>query len=419
MILYQHQLDILKEDPKKVGLFLGTGSGKTSTALALCKAIRTLIICPKTQKQDNNWGREMQRMTNADLPTPSMTLIVSKEEFRRDHEKLPPFDAVIVDEAHTCLGVLPDVRYKKKVAIPKTSQLFEALDTYLERTKPERLYLCTATIGKSPMTIWGAGKLLGKDWDFFKFRDTYYFQLPRPGRPIWVVNQDYVLKDRLADTVRKLGYVGRLQDWFDVPDQTFHTKYVELTEDQKKAMKEATLDFPEPMTLIGKKHQIENGLLTGNEYSSEKQFKNAKIDMLKEIMFEFDKVIIFAKYTAQINQIEKELGKEVKVLVMDGRTKDKGVIINEAKNSKGKCALVVQSQISAGWELPEFSVMVFASMTNSYVDYVQSQGRVLRSNAIKKNLYIHLIVKGGIDEAIYRSIMNKESFNERIYAESL
>jgi superfamily II DNA or RNA helicase len=213
--------------------------------------------------------------------------------------------------------------------------------------------------------------------------------------------------------------VGRLQDWFDVPEQTFQTKFLELTAEQKEAIKEATLEFPEPMTLIGKKHQIENGLLVGDEYSSEKNFKNAKIEVLKDLAYEFDKMIVFAKYTAQINLIARELGKDTKVLVMDGRTKDKGAIINEAKGTNGRCVLIVQSSISAGWELPQFSVMVFASMTNSYVDREQGEGRILRSNAIKKNLYIDLVVKGGIDEAVYNSIKNKKDFNERIYAEAL
>lgn len=418
MILYQHQLDILKEDPLKTGLFLGTGSGKTSTALALARK-RTLVICPKTQKQDKNWEREYKRMGEHGHPIPDSLTIISKEEFRRDWQDLPAFNTVIVDEAHTCLGVLPETRQRNKMPIPKTSQLFEALDMYLQKTKPERLYLCTATIGKSPMTIWGAAKLLGKNWDFFRFRDTFYFQLPRPGRPIYIVRQDYALKDRLAENVRKLGYVGRLQDWFDVPEQTFQTKFLELTTEQKEAIKEATREFPEPMTLIGKKHQIENGLLVGNEYSSEKNFKNAKIEKLKELAFEFDKMIVFARYTAQIDLIARELGKETKVLIMDGRTKDKGAIINDAKNTNGRCILIVQSSISAGWELPQFSVMVFASMTNSYTDREQGEGRILRSNAIKKNLYIDLVVKGGIDEAVYNSIKSKKDFNERIYAETL
>jgi predicted helicase len=75
----------------------------------------------------------------------------------------------------------------------------------------------------------------------------------------------------------------------------------------------------------------------------------------------------------------------------------------------------VQAQISAGWELPECPVMVFASRTYSWVDYEQAIGRIQRVNNIKKNLYINLVVKGGVDEAIDKSLLNKKDFSERVY----
>ena len=157
MQLYNHQQKIIDDDPKKTGLFLSTGSGKTRIALLLAIG-KTLVICPKTQKEDGNWEREVKKLgLKIELDT------ISKETFRRDHEKLPRYDTVICEEAHTLLGVTPNVRYKNKQAIPKTSQLYEALESFLNRIQPERLYLVTATIIKNPMTVWGAGKLLGKN----------------------------------------------------------------------------------------------------------------------------------------------------------------------------------------------------------------------------------------------------------------
>lgn len=418
MKLYQHQLDILKEDPLKTGLFLGTGSGKTSTALALAKG-HALVICPKTQKQDDNWGKEFTRMINHNIPTCRAVTTISKEEFRRDWERLPHYDTVIVDEAHTCLGVTPDVRYKNKQPIPKTSQLFEALQQYLERTKPERLYLCTATIGKSPMTIWAAAVLLGKKWDFFKFRQTFYFQLNRPGRPIWVIRTDAETKERLALNVRKIGYVGQLSNYFDVPDQTYTTRYVEKTKEQEEAIEEAKIDYPDPLVFVGKCHQIENGLLTGDEFNDEKRFKNAKLEAIADLAYQFPQMIIFARYTGQIKMINQMLQKEgYYVQTLDGKTKDKGEVLENLKQ-RDRYILIAQSQISAGWELPDCPVMVFASMTNSFVDRVQGEGRILRANRLKKNLYIDLVVRGGIDQAVYNSIKNKKDFNERIYVETL
>ncbi len=416
MELFKHQKDIINDDPKKTGLFLGTGSGKSRIGLLLAQG-KTLIICPKTLKEDGNWQREFDKIyaVEGTTVTSSNLTIISKEEFRRDHAKLPKFDTVIVDEAHTCLGVTPNIRWKNKQPIPKTSQLFEALEAFIQRTKPERLYLCTATIIKSPMTVWGAGKILGKKWDFYKFRNAFYVRLPMPGREVWVAKKDDTTKNLLAKLVKELGYTGRLEDFFDVPPQTYKTMYVELTKEQKDRIKDIKLEYPEPIVQLGKIHQIENGVLAGNEFSKPELFDNAKIDKILELSIEFPRMVIFAKYRAQIEQIALVLRKEgKKVLILTGDTKDRGTLIAEANNSK-ECIFIAQAQISAGWELPEYPCMVFASRTFSYVDFAQSLGRIQRANNIKKNLYINLVVKGVIDEAIDKALTNKQDFDERIY----
>lgn len=412
MQLYEHQRHIIEEDPKYIGLWLGTGSGKTLTALLLARG-KTLVVCPKMQRQDLTWERQA-RAANIKLDM----LVVSKEEFRAHQQDLGKYDTVIVDEAHTCLGATPNVRYVKTEAVPKVSQIYEALCAYTARHKPKRLYLVSATIIRSPMTVWAAMQLVGKvKVDFFKFRSTFYTRLPMPGREVWVARTDSASKDVLAMMVRGMGYVGRLQDFFDVPPQTFVTKYVELTAEQKARMKEIPMEFPDPIVQIGKKHQIENGVLAGNEFSKPEIFDNNKIDMLLAYADEFPQMIVFAKYTAQIDSIAAAMQKaKKKFFILDGRTKDRDTLMQDAKTSK-EYVFIAQAQISAGWELPECPVTVFASRTYSFVDYDQALGRTQRANNIKKNLYINLVVRNGPDEGVDKALKNKSDFSERIYAE--
>jgi hypothetical protein len=411
-MLYKHQSDIINEDKPKTGLFLGTGSGKTLIALLLARG-NTLIICPKTQHEDRNWHREVEK-NNLKL---NITTI-SKETFRRDYLKLPAYDTVIVDECHTVLGVTPNIRWVKKQSRPRASQLYEALKEYLQKTKPKRFYLATATIMRSPMTVWGASQLLGYNFNFYEWRNTFYKQLPMPGRDVWIPRTDDATKERLANVVRKMGYVGRLEDFFDVPDQTHKVIHIELTDKQKKRIKEIPMEYPDPIVQIGKKHQIENGGLTGDEYSDPEFFDNGKIDILEDLAIEFPKMVVFAKYKAQIAQIATKLKTNGhKVITLTGETKDRGNAILEANNSK-ECVFIAQAQISAGWELPSFPVMVFASRTYSFVDLDQSLGRIQRANNIKKNLYIYLVVKGGVDEAVHKCLEMKKDFNEKLYVTS-
>lgn len=409
MKLFQHQKDIIRDNPTKCGLFLGTGSGKTLIALSLARG-KTLVICPKTQKEDQNWERENKKnKLNVDLT------VISKETFRRDHPFLPAFDTVIVDEAHTCLGVTPNTRQRKKVIIPRASQIFEALQVYLYRNPPKRLYLATATIMKSPMTVWAAGNILGKHWDFLQFRAEYYTKLPMPGRDVFAPRRDADTKNRLAQLVKDMGYVGRLEDYFDVPDQTYRTISIGLTKDQEKRIKDMKIEYPEPIVRIGKINQIENGILAGDEFNAPESFSNEKEDKILELAVEFPKMVVFVKYTAQIESLKNSLEKAgKKVLTLTGATSDRGNVIAEA-NSLNECIFIAQAQISAGWELPSFPLMVFASRTYSFVDYDQALGRIQRVNNIKKNLYINLVVKGGVDEAIDKCISQKQDFNERLY----
>lgn len=409
--LYKHQQDIISADPKRTGLWLGTGSGKTLIALSLARG-KTLIIAPKTQKEDRNWERENERHNlNKDIT------VVSKETFRRDAHLLPIYQTVIVDEAHTALGVTSGTKWVKRVEYPKTSQLFEALQTYIKRTNPERLYLCTATLLKSAMTVWGAGVILGRDWDFFDFRKTFYTFIHEVGpRGAWLPKTDIETKKRLAKAVKSLGYVGRLEDYFDVPEQTFKTDYIELTQEQKNRIKDMRVEYPDPLIRALKVHQIENGVLAGDEFNAPQHFSNNKIDRLIDYAYEFPRMIVFARYSEQIKDIADALKKTgKKIFVLTGDTKDRGVLFEEAKKTS-EYVFIAQSTISAGWELKECPVMIFASCDYSFVNLDQALGRIQRADNIKKNLYIYFVVKGGTDEAVYKALSMKQDFNEKLYA---
>lgn len=409
MNLFTHQQQIISDDPKKCGIWWGTGSGKTRVALMLARG-KTLVICPKTQKLDRNWEREAEKLgLEIDLT------VISKETFRRDAMGIGRFDTVIVDEAETCLGVTPNTRQRNRVVIPKASQLFEALEAFLERTNPSRLYLCTATITRSPMTVWAAARLLGRDWNFYKYRDFFYFRLPMPGREVWSIKNTEECKYKLAQAVRGMGYVGRLEDWNDVPDQNYKEDYVELKEGQKKRLKELKLEYPDPIVCLGKRLQVENGVLVGDEYTASERFPHEKLDRIFKYAEEFPRLIIWAKYTGQIQYYYDELIKKgYTVYLLTGQSKDRDTLFKTLGENE-KAILIAQCQISAGWELPEYPVMIFASMSYSIADRIQAEGRIQRVNNIKKNLYITLTVRGGVDEAVRETIKNKKDFSERVY----
>lgn len=413
--LYQHQLNIINDDKKKCGLFLGTGSGKSLTSLMLAQG-KVLVICPKTIKEAGTWNKALEVSEREDI---SVT-IISKETFRRDHEILERCDTLIIDEIHSVAGLTPDIRYKNKQPIPKASQLFEATQAYIKRVRPERIYALTATPTRNPMCVLGIAWILGENWDFYKFRDVYYTQVNIGSRKIWVVRKSHEVKERQGKAVRNLGYTGKLSDYFDFPEQVYITKEVGLTSEQIKKLRELPLEYPDPIVLCGKRNQVENGILNGDKFNDTEYFDNRKLEVLVDYAMEFPKMIVFSKYIHQIEKIagaiKKETGK--KVFIITGDVKERGDIIEEAEKTE-ECVLIVSSQISAGWEAPSFPVMIFASMSFSLIDRVQGEGRILRANNLKKNLYITLVARDKedtVDEAVFEAIENKKDFSEAIYS---
>ncbi len=416
--LYEHQKKIIEEGKKKCGLFIGTGGAKTRTALEMSEG-STLVICPKQQREDKTWEINAEKFGII-----CNLKVVSKEDIRRDWEDLPYFDTVIIDECHTVLGVTADTRTRNKKQVPKTSQIFEAVLSFLIKNPPKRLYLCSATPVGKPMNLWAIAKLLGCHWDYFGFRQKYYFEVRMGQRRIWLPKKDKETKDEMARLIKHFGYTGALSDFADVPEQTCKTVKIDLSEEQKVALKKLATEEADPLVRRSRARTVESGVLYGKKVESVGKtdtmvnkttiFRSYKIDYILERALEFPKLLIFANYTAQINETARVLRKEgYTVHTLTGATKDRS-FIKEVDESDEPCIVIAQSSVSAGYELPSFPCVVFASLSWKVVDHIQAKGRVLRMNKLKKNLYIYLVVEGGPDEDCYNAIMDGNDFIEKV-----
>lgn len=417
---YDIQKKIIEEDKLVTGIFLGTGVGKTLPALVLGEG-STLVIVPKQLKLDRNWEKNNEKFALEKNLT-----VVSYEMFWRHPEEWKLFDTMIMDEGHKALGVLPETRQRNKVAIPKTSKVFEGILTYLHQFPPKRLYITTATPMSKPMNVWAIAKLFGKNWDFYKFRTTFYFPTMMGRRQIWIPRKDEQTQQRLALAVQKLGYTGSLSDFMDVPEQTQLEVSIPLSDEQKKALNQLNEDEADPLVRRARMRTIENGVLYGKkvEEVSEKEdrmvsdtilFKNGKIDYIIERAEEFPKLFIFAAYTAQVEEIARALRAEgyTDVHTLTGQTRDRGTVIESMEKLK-KGIVVVASQICEGYRVPSAPCMIFASKSNRFVHYDQGKGRILDGQHLKKNLYIHLVVPDGADEDCHKAIMSGADFQEKL-----
>lgn len=423
-MIAQHQLDFEKIAKPYYGLWDGTGTGKTRTALYTLRAYANsgdlLVIAPKKSVQKCQWVKEA---VTIGIRPPD---VISKETFRRDAHKLKRYGAIIVDEAHYVFGVEPQTHRVNKVFVPKTSKLFHNLHTYLQRVRPDRVILATATPNKTAMSVWAAAKLLGIEIDYFEFRKRFYVPIDMGfWNPVYMPIRTDEAKERLAEITKALGRVLRIDDIKDVPPQIYITKEFDLTKAQKDMIKTFSNRFTGDATIRAKTHQVENGVLYEDVYDPRTskitktaiRIDNEKVDYIVERSYEFDKMLIFATYTEQVDMIAEALRKlDKNVFIVDSRTKDIKEVERQVESMRS-AYVVAQSSMSSEWEFKSCPVTIFASLTNRSIDYIQGQGRIQRYDNVKKNTYIHLVTDypKSVDSRWFKTIMSGRDFNEALY----
>ncbi len=394
---YTHQKIILELGPKKHLLAWGCGTGKTYTAIKLCGNKSTLVICPKSIKEQ--WFNEVEKHAEW-----SMGQVFTKEEFKKNHLRCGRFGCIIVDESHFFHGM---TGFRKK------SGMLKALLAYIKLHNPEKIYLLTATPYMStPWNIYAAAQILGYNWDYKKYKEYFFSMVNFGGRfPVPVIKKN-IEKD-IANLVRRLGSTISLQDCFDVPEQTYQVEYFKLTAEQKKAIEGLEEEGIARWTRI---HQICGGTLKSDGYSANAEYECEKMDRVLQLAEEHDKLIIICRYNHEIEVIGNKIKQKLSKIYhkINGSVRNRHEIIKEAEKSK-EAIVIIQASCSEGFELPSFPVMVHYSYDFSLKNAIQMQGRILRANHLKKNVYISLVVKGSIDEDVYKCIQAKKDFDLEIY----
>lgn len=398
MSYYPHQQELLDLNPPKYLLAWGTGVGKTLTSigLALRNCETCLVICPKALKE--NWIRETTGIS-------TRFLVLTKEEFKKEWLTLPPYDGVITDEAHYFAG-FRNTRDQ--------SQLHRALYGYLKKFEIEYVWLLTATPYLStPMNIYALGRLLGKKWEYRKFKDHFFYDVTMGRRTVPMVRPG--IEEDLKKIILELGDTVKLDEITDVPDQLFETEYLSLSDKQRKGIE--NIMESNFIVRFTQQHQIENGALKTDGYRGDKLFPNDKVARILDLATEHPKLAVFCRYSLQIEGLVQALRRQKNlkpIFVITGDTPHRDKVIQRAE-AADEAIILINASCSEGYELPSFGVIVFASLSFSLKDYIQCQGRFLRINRLKKNVFIHL-VSGEIDTAVYECIMKKQDFHLEIYA---
>lgn len=388
MKLYPHQELFINTDPDNALVCFGAGTGKTLTAVLWLKSKqgKKLVIVPKRIKE--KWKDDLKE-NNVEAD------VLTKEEFKKVDIRI--YDVIVFDEFHFANSPLFEPNSRSQV----TEKIY---DWVRYKGKKSRLLGLTATpISSKPANIHTLLTLIGVYIDWKKFREEFYMLTSPPymkGRYIWQPRRDW--RERARELVEKYAWTATMDDIVEeVPEQHEEVIKISLSKNTKDAI-EAVKNDPE----------YESDIAIW--YAQHKLEQKDKIKTIKEISADRSKVIVVAKYLEQIKDLEKALSKERKVYTLTGQTKDPEQVIKEA-NADSECYMIIQADVSEGYELPTFNTMIFASQSWRKISDVQMKARIQRINNLKSNWYYWLVsnsFKGykSKDQQVYDRILKGEDF---------
>ena len=447
---YEHQRVALKNsaDKSEYAYFMEMGTGKTKVTIDNMawlymhrKITASLIIAPKSVY--TNWQSEIETHLpdvlkydvyrwNLDKPKDYFKFEQSKDlkiflinvealSTKRglnacvDYLKTNKLNMVVLDESTTI---------KNRTAI-RTKNILK-----LRSLSAIRRILTGSPITKSPLDLYTQCAFLNPELlgfsSYLTFRNRYAEMGDIPvGSNRWIsIPKYYKNLEELENKLKGFSSRVRKDECLDLEPKVRQKRNIELEGDAKKIyeklrtnalaiVEDSTISFSNKLTEIIKLHQVCNGF-TKNDDGEIMQLHNQKLKALEEILEETDgKVIIWANYIYNIQEIitflEKKYGKESVVSIygaIDVETRKEAV---EKIQKDPKVRFLVGNPTTGGFGLTLTACNTVIYYSNNYNLEVrmQSEDRAHRMGQKGTVVYVDIVAKGTLDEAIMKSLTKK------------
>jgi len=303
-----------------------------------------------------------------------------------------------------------------------------------------RRILTGSPVTKSPLDLYTQCGFLNEFLlgfsSFYSFRNRYAHMLERNfgGRRVQLIGS-YRRLDELSDTIKKFSYRVLKEDCLDLPPKVYTRREVELTEEQSKAyatMKSAALALlkgkmataPHVLTQLMRLHQITCGHLK-NDDGTITDLKNNRMKELLSLLEEVEgKVIIWANYIHDIENIVKIISEEYgddSIVQYYGATSsdDRQKAIKEFQDPDSKVRFFVGNPQTAGYGITLTAANNVVYYSNGYdlEKRLQSEDRAHRIGQEKSVTYIDLIAPKTVDEKIVKALRSKMNIANTIMDE--
>ena len=447
---YKHQRDALQQSAEQTqwAYFMEMGTGKTKVTIDNIgylsfkgKIDSVLIIAPKSVY--TIWETEI----NSHMPN-AIKYKIHKWNIdkQKDIEKLNKYEhlrilLINVEALSTKRGFEACVDY-----LTKNKLNFVALDESttiknrsakrtknilgLRRLSHIRRILTGSPITKSPLDLFTQCQFLSPELlgfsSYLAFRNRYAEMTDIPvgsGRFIQVPKY-YKRLEELEIKLKQFATRIRKDQCLDLKPKVRQKRYIELEGESKKIydrlrtsalaiVEDSTISFSNKLTEIIKLHQVCNGF-TKDDEGKMLRLHDSKLKALDEVISETDgKIIIWANYLWNIHEIihflKSKYGEESTVSIFgEVSVEDRKTAVETFQNDS-KVRFFVGNPTTGGFGLTLTACNTVIYYSNSYNLEVrmQSEDRAHRMGQTGTVLYVDIVAKNTLDEAIMKSLINK------------
>ena len=447
---YEHQRNALNQSAEKVqwAYFMEMGTGKTKVTIDNMaylsfkgKINSALIIAPKSVY--TVWETEIEtHMPNAIKYKIYKWNLDKPKDYKdlNNYEHLRIF-LINVEALSTKRGFDGCVDY-----LTKNKSNFVVLDESttiknrsakrtknilgLRKLSNIRRILTGSPITKSPLDLFTQCQFLSPELlgfsSYLAFRNRYAEMTDIPvgsGRFISVPKY-YKRLEELEVRLQQFSTRIRKDQCLDLKPKIRQKRYIELEGESKKIydrlrtsalaiVEDSTISFSNKLTEIVKLHQVCNGF-TKDDDGKMLRLHDSKLKALQEVIEETDgKIIIWANYLWNIHEINHFLktryGEEAVVSIFgEVSVQDRKNAVEKIQKDP-KTRFLVGNPTTGGFGLTLTACNTVIYYSNSYNLEVrmQSEDRAHRMGQTGSVVYIDILARNTLDEAIMKSLINK------------
>ena len=447
---YEHQRNALNESAEKVqwAYFMEMGTGKTKVTIDNIaylffqrKINSVLIIAPKSVYL--NWETEIETHMPDVLKYKIYKWNIDKSKDYHDLQNFKDLRIFLINvealstkrgfeacKEYLFKNNLNFVTFDESTTIKNRSAKRTKNILALQKLSMVRRILTGSPITKSPLDLYTQCQFLSPELlgfsSYLAFRNRYAEMTDIPvgsGRYISVPKY-YKRLEELEQKMKFFATRIRKDQCLDLKPKVRQKRYIELDGDGKKIyeklrttalaiVEDSTISFSNKLTEIIKLHQVCNGF-TKDDEGKFLRLHDQKVKALHEVIEEADgKIIIWANYLWNIHEIIHSLksryGEESVVSIfgeVDVKDRKKAV---ESFQNDSNVRFFVGNPTTGGFGLTLTACNTVVYFSNNYNLEVrkQSEDRAHRLGQKGTVVYIDIVARNTLDEAIMKSLTNK------------